>query len=146
MNDDIISFLQAQTCATICCLDDAGNPYCFNCYYLFNKDKGLLYFKSSAGANHTEMLAKHPVIAGTILPDKLNKLVTKGIQLQGEILAPAHLLAKDAYLRYHTKFAVALAMKGEVFTISINSIKLTDSSLGFGKKINWIRESLLSVY
>ncbi len=140
MNESIISFLQDQTCATICCTDDAGNPYCFNCYYVLNKEKGLLYFKSSSKANHYHYLKEKPSVAGTILPDKLSKLVTRGIQFQGEMLLQSDANAKDAYILYHKKYAMALAMKGEIFTIRLNSIKMTDSNLGFGKKINWLRE------
>lgn len=139
MHDTIVNFLQEQTCATICCKDDAGNPYCFNCYYVFNKDDGLLYFKTSADSNHYTFLANNPVVGGTILPDKLSKLVVKGIQLQGEIVEPGLPFTKDAASRYHKKLPMALAVKGEVFTLLINNMKMTDSSLGFGKKINWNR-------
>ncbi|MCW3092319.1 MAG: hypothetical protein JWP81_3388 [Ferruginibacter sp.] len=142
MNETIMQFMQEQTCATICCNDEAGNPYCFNCYFALNKEDGLLYFKSSSDTNHVIMLGKNPIIAGTILPDKLNILITRGVQFQGDLLQHADPLAKDGYLRYHKKYAMALAMKGEVFTIRINSIKMTDSNLGFGRKIEWTREAL----
>ena len=140
MNESITSFLQDQTCATICCTDDEGNPYCFNCYYVLNKEKGLMYFKSSSNTHHHEFLKKKRAVAGTVLPDKLSKLVTKGIQFGGELLQQSNPIAKDAYIQYHKKYAMALAMKGEIFTILLHSIKMTDSNLGFGKKINWLRE------
>lgn len=140
MNEAITRFLEEQTCATICCTDDNGNPYCFSCYYVFNKENDVLYFKSSAEAHHSALLKNNPGIAGTVLPDKLNKLITKGVQLQGEVLQHLHSMAKDAYLRYHKKYPMALAIKGEVFTIQLNEIKLTDSKFGFGKKINWKRQ------
>ena len=139
MNETIASFIQQQTCATICCSDEAGNPYCFSCYYVFNGGDGLLYFKTSVETHHTILLANNPIVAGTILPDKLNKLITRGIQLQGEVLQHFHPMAKDAYMRYHKRYPMALAIKGEVFTIRINNIKMTDSKLGFGKKLNWKR-------
>jgi uncharacterized protein YhbP (UPF0306 family) len=137
MNEAITRFLEEQTCATICCLDENGSPYCFSCYYVFNKENDVLYFKSSAEAHHSALVKNNPGIAGTVLPDKLNKLITRGIQLQGEVLQHLHPVAKDAYLRYHKKFPMALAIKGEVFTIQLSEIKLTDSKFGFGKKINW---------
>ena len=140
MNETIARFFEQQTCATICCTGDKGNPYCFSCYYVFNKEKGVLYFKSSAEAHHSALLKNNPGIAGTVLPDKLNKLITRGVQLQGEVLEHLHPMAKDAYLRYHKKYPLALAIKGDVFTIQLNDIKLTDSKLGFGKKINWKRQ------
>ena len=140
MHETLINFLKEQTCATICCKDDAGNPYCFNCYYLFGKDNALLYFKTSKDSNHYLFLQNNPIIGGTILPDKLSKLVVKGVQLQGEILEQEHPLAKDASTLYHKKYPMGLAIKGEVFTVQIQTMKMTDSSLGFGKKISWSQE------
>ena len=35
---------------------------------------------------------------------------------------------------------MALAVAGEIWTIKMDSIKMTDSTLGFGKKITWERE------
>lgn len=143
INDNIALFLEQQTCATICCTNEYGSPYCFSCYYVFNQERGLLYFKSSAEALHSALLKNNPAIAGTVLPDKLNKLVTRGIQLQGEVLQQSHPMAKDAYFLYHKKYPMALAIKGEVFTIRIDNIKMTDSKLGFGKKLNWKRQKHL---
>jgi uncharacterized protein YhbP (UPF0306 family) len=139
MNENIIRFFGNQTCATLCCIDEAGNPYCFSCYYVFNGRHGVLYFKSSTEAHHSALLAKNPVVAGTILPDKLNKLISQGIQLQGEMLEDSHLLAKDAYMLYHKKFPMALAIAGKVFTVRLNCLKMTDSSKIFGKKRKWNR-------
>jgi uncharacterized protein YhbP (UPF0306 family) len=139
MDNNIIHFLQQQTCATICCTDGEGSPYCFNCYYAFNKENNLLYFKSSADTHHVILLLKKPLIAGTVLPDKLNKVITIGIQLQGEILSTLDPLAEAASINYHKKYPVALAIKGEVFTILLNNIKMKDSHLGFGNSILWNR-------
>lgn len=139
MNETIINFLQEQTCATLCCTDADGKPYCFSCYYVFDKEIELLYFKSSADAHHSVLLNKKPELAGTVLPDKLNKLMIRGIQLQGEVLPFHHALAKDATARYHKKYPMALAIKGDVRAVLLNTIKITDSKLGFAKKNNWKR-------
>jgi uncharacterized protein YhbP (UPF0306 family) len=139
MNEHIFRFLKQQTCATICCTDTEGNPYCFNCFYAFNQEDKLLYFKSSPDAYHSKLLVKKSVIAGTVLPDKLDKLMTKGIQLQGKVLDHLHPLALGASVDYHKKHPIALAMKGEVFTIFLDSIKMKDSHLGFGNSMVWKR-------
>ena len=75
MNETIILFLQQQSSATICCVDEQGKPYCFSCFYAFNQQEGLLYFKSSADSHHSVLMKKNPFIAGTVLPDKLNKII-----------------------------------------------------------------------
>lgn len=139
MNEKIVRFLLQQTCATICCIEEYGAPYCFNCYYAFDSGDGLLYFKSSDDAYHSALLKSNPVIAGTVLPDKVNKILPRGIQLQGEVLDPAHPLAGNASTIYHKKNPMALAIKGKVFTIRLNAIKMVDSQWGFGKKVTWER-------
>jgi hypothetical protein len=85
-------------------------------------------------------LAINPIVAGTILPDKLSKLITKGIQWRGELLEEHHPQTKDADEIYHKKNPLALVVKGTVFTIRLNIIKMTDSQFGFGKKNIWKRD------
>ena len=139
MNETIIQFLQKQTCASICCVDEQEKPYCFSCFYAFNPEDGLLYFKSSANSHHSGLMKKNPFIAGTILPDKLNKLIVKGIQFEGILLDPLHEMVKQSGSNYLKKHPISLAIPGEVWTVQISHIKMTDSTKGFGKKIAWKR-------
>ncbi len=144
MNTKIAQFISKQTCATVCCVDEKGNPYCFNCFYVFNSQEVLLYFKSSTGTRHAGMLANNPVVAGTILPDKLSMLQIRGIQFDGTVLSDDHPLTRQAHGHYYKKHPTALAMPGEMWAIQLNSIKMTDNTLGFGSKLAWTREELLS--
>ncbi len=145
MNENITQFLQTQTCATICCMDEDNAPYCFSCFYAFNDYHGLLYFKSSADSNHSLMLKKNPFIAGTVLPDKLNKIIVKGIQFEGVVLDGADPLMEQALGHYLRRHPIAMAIPGEIWGIQINHIKMTDSTLGFGKKIAWYRDEVNSI-
>lgn len=140
MNESIIQFLLQQSCATICCVDEHNNPYCFSCFYAFNQVEGLLYFKSSVKSHHSILIKKKPVISGTILPDKLSKVIVKGIQFEGIVLDVQHPLVKHALSNYLKKNPLAIAIPGEVWTIQINHIKMTDSTNRFGKKMKWLRE------
>lgn len=140
MNKIIIQFIQKQTCATVCCVDEQGRPYCFSCFYAFHPEEKLLYFKSSADSHHSALMKKNPFIAGTILPDKLNTVFVKGVQFEGTILNAHHPLTKQASGYYHKKHLLALAIPGETWTVQINRIKMTDSTKGFWKKITWNRD------
>lgn len=139
MKEIITAFLEAQTCATVCCISEDNTPYCFNCYYTFNATDGLLYFKSSRDTEHVKILEINPIVAGTILPDKLVKMTTRGIQFTGSVLHGNVLQEKDSANRYYKKFPLAHAVPGQVYTIQLDTIKMTDSTLGFGKKILWAR-------
>ena len=139
MNEYFDSFIEDNTCVSFACLDSHGKPYCFTCFYAVDLEKGLLYFKSSPDSNHAGFLLQNQSVAGTILPDKLNKLQVKGIQLEGQVLAFDHPSAKSAALQYYKTNPMAVAMPGEVWTVQLNRIKYTDNTLGFGKKIIWER-------
>jgi len=137
--DSIARFLLDQTCATICCIDEAYNPYCFNCFYAFDKENGLLYFKSSPETYHASLLAANPVIAGTVLPDTLNKAATRGVQIRGRILSGTHPMVIDGYDVYHRKYPAALMIRGHVFAIELDEIKMKDRKPGMGRKLLWKR-------
>jgi hypothetical protein len=144
MKDIIINFINKQTCANVCCSTKADNhPYCFSCFYAFNSEAGLLYFKSSKETSHSKIILENQYIAGTILPDKLNTLQIKGIQFEGIVLQDDDLYASDASTLYHQQHPMALAMPGHIWTIQLTEIKMTDNTLGFGKKIAWSRSEMV---
>jgi uncharacterized protein YhbP (UPF0306 family) len=139
INDSISQFIEKQKTCTLCCIDELGKPYCFSCFYVFNPVNGLLYFKSSSKSRHASLLQDHPWIAGSILPNKLNILVIKGIQFEGTILPVNHFLLDEATKFYHKKNPAGLAVPGDIWIVKIGNIKMTDNTLGFGKKICWSR-------
>ena len=141
MNEIIVNFLQKQTCATVCSVDEEGKPWCFSCFYVFNAIEGLIYYKSSADTHHSILIKNNPSVAGSILPDKLNTLQVKGVQFEGIVLEGNHPLTEYAAVQYYKKNPVAMAMPGEIWTIQLRHIKMTDSTLGFGKKITWSHAS-----
>ena len=143
MNARIGDFIEGQKVATVCCMDEENTPYCFSCFFVFDREKALLYFKSSSKAFHSTVLNKSPKVAGTIQPDKLNPLAIKGIQFTGLMINAHEPMASDANTRYHKKYPFALAMPGEVRTIRLHYIKMTDNTLSFGKKIIWQQESVI---
>lgn len=142
MTDKFNSYILEQSCANVCCVDEKGEPYCFSCFYAYDSEQQLLYYKSSTDTKHSAIILKNKAVAGTILPDRLNKLLIKGLQFEGEVLSFDHPLAKAASTFYHKKNPIALAMPGEVWTIQLNSMKFTDTNLGFGKKLNWQRNDM----
>ena len=146
MKDIIINFINKQTCASVCCSTKVDNrPYCFSSFYAFNSEEGLLYFKSSKETTHSKIISENKFVAGTILPDKLSTLQIKGIQFEGIILPDYDPMAKDASLQYHKHHPMALAMPGNMWTIQLTEIKMTDNSLGFGKKIIWSRSEMCAL-
>ena len=140
MNETIFQFIQQQMSASICCIDETGKPYCFSCFYAFNSTSGFLYFKSSANSHHAVLMKKNLFVAGTILPCKQSKILVKGIQFEAIVLDTQQPLVTQNLGIYLKKHPLALAIPGDIWTLQINHIKMTDSTLGFGKKIIWNRD------
>jgi uncharacterized protein YhbP (UPF0306 family) len=145
MNKDIIEFIKKQKTATVCTVDETGNPYCFSCFFALDADNAVLFYKTHGASRHASFMLKRKEVAGTILPDKLNPLIVKGIQFEGVVLSADHPLAVNASKTYHFRYPFALAMPGVMWTLQLHHIKMTDSSKGFGAKIEWEREAVVGV-
>ncbi len=138
MDKRINEFIKEQSCISISCVDDASKPHVFTCFYTFNAELGYLYFKSNEETLHAKILQKNASIAGSILPNKLNALKIKGIQLEGDYVnsEEENAIGKKLYYQQHP---YALATSGRIWCIKINQIKMTDNTLMFGEKIYWER-------
>ncbi len=132
-------FIAQQSLATVCCAGPEGDLHCFSCYYTYNEKLQLLYFKTSEQTTHMEYLLQNPVLAGTIVPDKLNKMISKGIQFNGSLLKSSHPQTHDAGKQFHRRYPFALAMPGTVYTIRLDRLKMTDNTLGIGTRLVWDR-------
>ena len=142
MLSHISGFITKQAFATICCVDSDNTPYCFNCTFTFDTEKNLLYFKSSAETRHVKLFLQNRHLAGTILPDKIKPLVIQGVQFTGTLLDSTDPEASEASKKYHRQHPIAIAKKGDVWTVKVDTLKMTDSTKGFGAKIHWEREAV----
>lgn len=140
MDSHIVSFMQAQTAATICCIDDHHRPYCFNAFYAFDESKATIYFKSQLmKTHHGPLLSEREHVSGTIVPDELDKVLVKGIQFVGRV-QKNDIFDIQSAMHYHTRHPMAMAVPGEMWTIHVDYIKFTDNAMGFGHKLIWQRE------
>lgn len=135
--DQIQQFLKANKVNTVCFINEKNEPYCVNCFYLFDESKNYLILKSSANTSHSSLIYKPSTVSGTILPEKIDILQIKGIQFTGKILDDKTVQSKNLYSLYHKKFPMSLAIPGSVWGIELEFIKFTNNSLGFGNKTIW---------
>jgi uncharacterized protein len=137
MDKMISDFIATQTVASVCCLDEDNHPYCFSCFYAYDREEHMLYFKTSPASHHVKLLLKHPLVAGTIQPDRLNTIAVKGLQFEGVAYWETGKLPDHASLFYHLKHPMAIAMDGDIWRIQLYKVKMTDNTLGHRKKLSW---------
>lgn len=132
----IVAFLKAQTALTLATCAD-NEPYCSSCFYAYSEKQNLIVFKSSAETRHVSQGLANVRVALSILPDKLVTGKVQGIQLTGKFFSPEGDTMAALQKVFYKKYPFALAIGGELWAISPQSIKFTDNTIGFGKKLLW---------
>lgn len=139
MENRISDFLQKQTNLTICTVSQT-EPYCANCFFVWDSVLESIIIKSSKDTRHiTEALTNNHV-AGTILPDEFQIGKIKGIQYSGNFKIPTEEELTHCKEKYYNKFPLARLIPGDIWLINLTRIKMTDNTLGFGKKLIWERQ------
>lgn len=136
MNPLIVRLLEESTNLTLATsINDV--PDCANCFYVFDAESKILIIKSKGSTNHIRQAIKNNCVAGTVLPDTLNRLNIKGIQFRGVFLQPDEKLKNSREKKYYNKYPFARAVPGDIWAVKLTAIKMTDNTLGFGTKIAW---------
>lgn len=136
MESKILKFINKHHVMTLATVDESGAPYCSNAFYSFDQERGFLIFTSNLDTSHGGHMSANPTVAASIVLE--TKVVGKvqGVQITGKVY-----LGDDQDKRsYITSYPYAAAMPLTLWRLEPNFIKLTDNTLGFGKKLIWRRE------
>ena len=135
MDERIVKFLKKMHLASVCTIDDDGQPYAFSAFYAFDEVNFSLLLASSDESSHVKFLKNSKLVAGTVALD--TKIVGKieGVQFQG-VMSEASTSEQEIYFK---RFFYAKAMDPKIWSISLEKVKFTSNTLGFGKKIKWER-------
>ena len=135
MDERIVKFLKKMHLASVCVIDDDGQPYAFSAFYAFNEISFSLLLASSNESSHIKFLKNSKLVAGTVALD--TKIVCKieGVQFQG-VMREASASEREIYFK---RFFYAKAMDPKIWCINLEKLKFTSNVLGFGKKIKWER-------
>lgn len=141
MQNDLVkidAFLAKHHVLSLATTDGLELSTC-NLFYAFDLEKISFVIASSDETTHIKNISKNPNVAGTVVLE--TKIVGKieGVQFRGDFLPLEDEALKKLYFK---NFPYALAMNPKLWQIKINYFKLTDNTLGFGKKIIWTQPFL----
>ena len=133
MDERIVKFFKKMHLASVCAIDDDGQPYAFSAFYAFDELNFTLLLASCDESSHVKFLKNSKLVAGTVALD--TKIVGKieGVQFQG-VMREASESGREIYFK---RFFYAKAMDPKIWSISLEKVKFTSNTLGFGKKIFW---------
>jgi uncharacterized protein YhbP (UPF0306 family) len=141
--DRITAFIRrhhVMTLATVAAADKESRPWTAHIFYAWLPDETGFVFTTDPATRHgAEMTACRHVAGGIVLETRTVGRV-QGLQIEGEVRraeGDEREKARRAYLR-RFPYAVAAA-ELPLWILTPTLMKLTDNTLGFGKKLTWTK-------
>lgn len=133
MDERFIKFIKKHHVLTLATVNGEGMPYVANCFYAFDAKRNLFVFTSDLATRHgAEMAANSSVALSVVLETRIVGRV-QGLQVTGRALRGDD-EARKCYIK---RFPYAAAADLELWMVAPTMMKLTDNTLGFGKKLVW---------
>ena len=133
MDERFIKFIKKHHVLTLATVNGEGMPYVANCFYAFDAKRNLFVFTSDLATRHgAEMAANSSVALSIVLETRIVGRV-QGLQVTGMALRGDD-EARKCYIK---RFPYAAAADLELWMVEPTMMKLTDNTLGFGKKLVW---------
>jgi len=136
----IQKFIEKNQVLTLATTDGVA-PYCCSIFYVFDEVKECFYFMSAPDTKHIREALQQSSVAGTIVSGDTRVVKIQGIQFTGKFSRPPANNLEEAKKSYLRKFPMARLFDSGLWMIEIEYIKMTDNTLGFGKKITWSKEA-----
>lgn len=135
MDEKIRKFISKHHLLSLATLGES--LWCCSAFYAFDTQINGFIIASDEQTMHIQNIKMNMRVAGTIAQE--TKVVGKiqGIQFSGDVAAVEDEREKALYLK---RFPYAVAMNPTLWKIELDTIKMTDNTLGFGKKLMWKRE------
>ena len=132
----ITSFVKKHHVLTLATVDGEGMPYVANCFYAYASQRNLFIFTSDTTTRHGEHMVAKP--NGALSIPRETRVVgrVQGIQICG-IAERGDEVARLCYIK---RFPYAAVAPLTLWAVRPTMMKLTDNTLGFGKKLIWESE------
>lgn len=112
-----------------------NTPYCASCFFVFEKEAPCFIIATDEKTRHGREALLNPKVAGTIALETNIVGKIQGIQFSGSF----RVASTSEKMTYFKRFPYALAMNPSLWSIDIDTIKFTDNTLGFGKKLEYLK-------
>ena len=136
IDERIIKFIKRHHVLNLATVSEGGLPYCAACFYAYDAERNRLIFTSNEDTRHAQEMAQNPNVACAITLETRIVGKVQGTQICGR----AERGDEEDKRQYIKRFPYAAVAPLTIWAIEPSFIKLTDNTLGFGKKLIWNRE------
>ena len=134
----IDKFIAKHHVLTLATASPDGKPYCCNAFYAYDKESTAFIFTSDESTHHVQMMLENNHVAASVVLETRIVGRIQGIQITGQVTR-ADENDKSLYIKRFPYTAVANL---SLWRLEADMMKLTDNTLGFGKKLIWHRQEL----
>lgn len=122
------------------CVAKEGELWCANAFYVYDAQRVAFYLLSEETTRHGQMTGQQAPVAGTINGQPKTVALIRGVQFKGEIRLLSGDEAEEKRALYVKRFPIARMLSAPVWELRLDELKFTDNTLGFGKKLHWLRD------
>lgn len=122
------------------CVGREDDLWCANAFYIYDSERVAFYLLSDEKTRHAQLAGARARVAGTVNGQPKTVALIRGVQFCGELRRVEKPESEAWRERYNRRFPVARVMSSPLWEIRLDEIKFTDNTLGFGKKLHWLRE------
>lgn len=133
LDKKIVSFIARHHVLTLATATREGVPYCAACFYAYDKSRNLIIFTSDDTTQHAQQMIANSAVAVAINLETRIVGKVQGIQICGTVRRGDE-TAKSVYIK---RFPYAAIAPLNIWIVEPTFMKLTDNTLGFGKKLIW---------
>ena len=136
LDERIVKFIKRHHVLTLATTDEQGRPYVANCFYAYDKERNLFVVTSDTTTRHGgHMQARTHVALSIVLETRIVGRI-EGLQ----VCATAERGDDQARSCYIKRFPYTAVAPLSLWMLRPEMMKLTDNTLGFGKKLIWQSE------
>lgn len=132
----IEKFIKAHHVLTLATATHDGEPYCCNCFFAYDNESAAFIFTSGKETHHAQMMAQNNRVAASIVLETRTVGKIQGLQITGRIEAAQ----EGDKMLYIKRFPYTAVADLTLWRLEADFMKLTDNTLGFGKKLIWQRQ------
>lgn len=131
----ITDFMARHHVLTLATATKEGVPYCAACFYAYDKSRNLIVFTSDDSTLHAQQMVENSSVAVAINLETRIVGKVQGLQICGTVRRGEE-ADKSVYIK---RFPYAAVAPLNIWVVEPTFMKLTDNTLGFGKKLIWNR-------
>ena len=136
MDERIPKFIAKHHVLTLATVGESGEAWVANCFYAYDRRRNLFIFTSDTSTRHGSEMAKNGKVALSVVRETRIVGCVQGLQVVGNA-RPADDEAHKVYIK---RFPYAVVAPLTLWMVEPELMKLTDNTLGFGKKLIWEKE------